>query len=174
MEELFDTFDDEGEFVGLLPRSEVHRSGAWHRSVHVLVFRSNGEVIVQRRADRKDLYPGLLDYSVGEHLQPGEDYEEAAIRGLHEELGIVGNIPQEYDLETRLEYVDEDKNIRDFEISRIFSLVYDGRICFDTTEISEVFEWKPSWIEREMKLDRSQFTSWFLKDLETLRIIATE
>ena len=174
MEELFDTFDDDGEFVGLLPRGEVHRSGAWHRSVHVLVFRSNGELIVQRRADRKDLYPGLLDYSVGEHLQPGERYTDGAVRGLHEELGIVGNIPQECGLETRLEYVDEDRNIRDFEISRIFSLVYDGQICIDTKEISEVFEWKPSWIEKEMKLDRSQFTSWFLRDLIALRIIERE
>ena len=171
--EFLDTFDKDGNFLHMLPRREVHRCGAWHRSVHVLVFRSTGELIVQCRADDKDLYAGILDYSVGEHLKPGETYVDGAIRGLGEELGIVGNIPCEYGFESTIEYVDKGKNIKDFEKSRIYSLVYDGPVLPDPTEISAVFEWKPSRIEDEMKRDRRQFTSWFLRDLSMLGIIST-
>jgi isopentenyl-diphosphate Delta-isomerase len=37
---------------------------------------------------RKRIGPGLWDVSLAEHLNPGESYAEAAIRGLKEELGI--------------------------------------------------------------------------------------
>ena len=32
-----------------LPRKQVHASGAWHRAVHIWVYNSKGEVILQKR-----------------------------------------------------------------------------------------------------------------------------
>ena len=40
------------------------------------------------RSDGKKVCPGLWDVSVAEHCQPGETYEDAALRGMEEELGL--------------------------------------------------------------------------------------
>ena len=86
--ELFATYDRNGRAQGLRRRDDVHREGLWHKSAQVFVFRSDGRLLIQRRAADKDLYAGLWDYSVGEHLQPGEEFHQGATRGLREELGI--------------------------------------------------------------------------------------
>ena len=89
-EEHFDTFDDDGQPTGLKPRSEVHRLGLWHRSAQVFLYTPAGELVVHRRAVDKDLYAGLWDHSVGEHLHPGESYLAGALRGVQEEFGLHG------------------------------------------------------------------------------------
>ena len=87
-EELFETYDAKGQALGLVPRSEVHRRGLWHRAVNVFLFDATGALYLQRRADTKDVAPGLWDLSAAEHLIPGETYADGALRGLAEELGV--------------------------------------------------------------------------------------
>jgi len=87
-DELLETFRQDGQFTGLVPRARVHGEGYWHCAVHVWLFDATGRVYIQRRSEAKDTNPGLWDVSVGEHLQPGEDYATAARRGLMEELGL--------------------------------------------------------------------------------------
>ena len=48
-EEVFETFDAAGAPTGTAPRSRVHREGLWHRAANVLLFRSDGRLIVQQR-----------------------------------------------------------------------------------------------------------------------------
>jgi isopentenyldiphosphate isomerase len=62
-----------------------------HRSVHILVFNSMGDLFVQKRSLSKDNDPGLWDSSAAGHVDSGEDYYHCAIRELGEELGIVVN-----------------------------------------------------------------------------------
>eukprot|EP00002_Diphylleia_rotans_P037562 TRINITY_DN8403_c0_g1_i1.p1 TRINITY_DN8403_c0_g1~~TRINITY_DN8403_c0_g1_i1.p1 ORF type:complete len:196 (-),score=56.90 TRINITY_DN8403_c0_g1_i1:108-695(-) len=88
MEEIFDIFDEHNKLIGQQLRRIVHKRGLYHRSVNVLLFNEKAEILLQRRAETKDVCPGLWDLSCAEHLQPGEDYESAARRGLKEELGI--------------------------------------------------------------------------------------
>lgn len=66
----------------------MHRDGDWHRTVHVWVVRSDGHVLVQRRAEDKRLEPGKLDVSVGGHLVAGE-LDVDVVREIEEELGLV-------------------------------------------------------------------------------------
>ena len=45
-------------------RSVVHRDGDWHRAVHVWILcLETGELVLQRRAETKDAWAGLLDIS---------------------------------------------------------------------------------------------------------------
>jgi isopentenyldiphosphate isomerase len=87
-EEIFDVVNDRDEVVGRAPRHEVHRRGLMHRAVHVLVFRSGGDVFLQKRSMRKDCAPGAWDSSASGHLDRGEDYDVCAVRELREELGV--------------------------------------------------------------------------------------
>src|SRR5207248_5652113 len=69
-------------------RSEVHGNNLYHRAVHILIFNEAVDVYLQQRSRRKDRHPLLWDSSAAGHVSDGENYDEAAKRELHEELGI--------------------------------------------------------------------------------------
>ncbi len=89
-EEVFDICDAEDRVIGQARRADVHARNLLHRAVHVWVFRSNGQLVAQRRSASKDQYPNTLTSSASGHLDAGEDYLTAAIRELEEELGFTG------------------------------------------------------------------------------------
>ncbi|KAK1323065.1 Nudix hydrolase 3 [Acorus calamus] len=69
--------------------SHVHRDGDYHRAVHVWIFsESTQELLLQRRADCKDSWPGLWDISSAGHISAGDSSLLTARRELEEELGI--------------------------------------------------------------------------------------
>ena len=55
--------------------------------VHVCIFNSKGELLIQRRTYNKKM-PGLWDVTCGGAVSTGESSWLAASRELHEELGI--------------------------------------------------------------------------------------
>lgn len=92
-EERLDVLNAAGDKIGVSkPRSEVHRDGDYHRAVHVWIYsESTGELLLQRRADCKDSWPGQWDISSAGHISAGESSLFSAQRELEEELGI--NLP---------------------------------------------------------------------------------
>jgi 16S rRNA (adenine1518-N6/adenine1519-N6)-dimethyltransferase len=91
-EEILPVVDENDVAVGTARRAAIHEQKLRHRSVHVLVFNSAGEILVQLRGPTKDQYPLYWDVSVGGHVNPGESYEAAARRELHEELGLTDEL----------------------------------------------------------------------------------
>jgi isopentenyl-diphosphate Delta-isomerase len=87
-EEIFDVVNERDEVIGQVPRSEVHRRGLLHRAVHVLIYNAKGEVFLQKRSKNKDTFPQRWDSSAAGHLNPGEPYEDCAMREVEEELGF--------------------------------------------------------------------------------------
>ncbi|HEV2318202.1 MAG TPA: NUDIX domain-containing protein [Verrucomicrobiae bacterium] len=92
-EEIFDIVNGRDEVIGRAPRSEVHARGLLHRAVHVLVFNCRGEVFLQKRSMKKDRQPGVWDSSCSGHVDSGEEYDQAAVRELGEEIGLRLNAP---------------------------------------------------------------------------------
>ena len=86
--EKFQTFSESGEVMTLEERGVVHSKGLWHQSAQVYLFNEHGDLLIQQRSDQKDLYAGLWDDSVGEHLRPRESFRDGALRGLYEELQV--------------------------------------------------------------------------------------
>lgn len=87
-DELFDVVDEGDRVVGRATRGEVHARGLLHRAVHVLLFNSWGELLLQKRSAHKDEFPLCYTSSASGHLDAGESYEAAARRELQEELGL--------------------------------------------------------------------------------------
>ena len=87
-QEMLDIVDAEDKLIGVRARGDVHSLGLMHRSVHILVFNSAGELFLQKRSQSKDSNPGLWDSSAAGHLEHGERYPDCATRELAEELGI--------------------------------------------------------------------------------------
>lgn len=89
---MFDLLTDTGEPAGKTKcRSEIHRDGDWHASVHIWIARrrlDGIEFLLQKRDDAKDSYPGCFDAASTGHIDAGEDPITAAIRELSEEIGV--------------------------------------------------------------------------------------
>ena len=86
----FDILDRNGQSLGFTASiAEAYRRGLWHRAVQVLVYTSDGKVLVQQRSRRSVILPSYLDMSAAGGVDPGETPEQAATRETSEELGIV-------------------------------------------------------------------------------------
>lgn len=93
MEEQIDILNPDGSFAGYARgRTEVHAKGLWHRTVHIWAFDEDGRVLFQLRSHVKENNPSLLDTSCAGHISAGDDSKHAAIRELHEELGVTKQI----------------------------------------------------------------------------------
>ena len=90
--EWFDVCDEGGRPTGeRISREEAHRLGVRHRTAHVWILRKTGqgtEVLLQKRSEKKDSYPGCYDTSSAGHIEAGDEPLPSALRELSEELGI--------------------------------------------------------------------------------------
>ena len=89
MVEFFDVLDEQGNKTGeVKARSEVHRDGDWHKSVHIWIVNDKDKILLQKRSPNKDSYPNMWDISSAGHLAAGDDSLSGAIREIKEELGV--------------------------------------------------------------------------------------
>jgi isopentenyldiphosphate isomerase len=89
-DELVEWVDDDDRVLGVVPRSRMRAENLLHRSVAVIVTTTDGRLVVQRRSDSKDVFPGWWDIGAGGVVGAGEPADEAARRELYEELGVRG------------------------------------------------------------------------------------
>lgn len=146
--EWLDIVDATGTPVGaVVERSEAHLYGVPHRTAHVWLFRKQGdkvEILLQKRSDNKDSYPGCWDISSAGHIPAGVDYIPSALRELSEELGItVSEDALHYCGWKRMTARDNFRGIPylDRQVTRIYALWYTpdmGEFCLQTEEISAV------------------------------------
>jgi isopentenyldiphosphate isomerase len=87
-DELIDILNDNLTVVKTCLKSEAHKNGWFHASVHIWFYTSKGEVLIQKRAKNKNTFPDLWDVSVAGHITSGEDVIVSAIREIKEEIGV--------------------------------------------------------------------------------------
>ncbi len=144
MMEFFDIVDDNDRVIGTAPRRECHGNPALvHRAAHVLVFNRAGQLLLQKRSPDKDIQPDKWDTSVGGHLDPGESYLEAAVREMHEELGLSG-LPLTFLYHSKIRNEIESENIATYLTS------HEGPFVYNRREIVEVRFWGPEEIDQGM------------------------
>ena len=133
MNEMFDVVDLSDQVVGQETRSFVHKRGALHRAVHIMIQRPSGEWVLQKRSSTKDLGPFLWTSSCSGHVDAGESYLEAAVRECMEELGIKV-VKDSFNEIFRCSPCKETGN----EFVRVYTLFYEREIIFDPLEINRI------------------------------------
>lgn len=155
-DELFDVIDENDHVLQQETRSVVHQLGLWHRGVHVLLFTREGKLLVQQRSKDRLHSPLALDCSVSEHVKAGEDYFEAALRGLSEEMGIHGIDIQPL-IKFKMNYGPNDN-----EISTIFQgEVNPAQVRFDPVEIERVDYYSLNELQELLMNKPARFSYWF-------------
>lgn len=169
-EEMFEIFsEDNKQSLGLERRSVVHKTGLFHRSVHVLIHNKKGDVLLQQRSSTKDVCPGLWDLSCGEHLKPQESYQDGAARGIAEELSI--HLPASSLVQVRPAAIQKvhipEKQIIDNEYTEFFEATIDDPsvVQIDPVEVQAI-RWLPLIdLPDLLASDPASFTPWGLSDL---------
>ncbi len=92
MTEFLDLVDENGQPTGgIISRDEAHRKGTLHRTAHVWLVRKKAggyDILLQKRSEAKESFPGFYDTSSAGHIPAGEEPLPSALRELKEELGI--------------------------------------------------------------------------------------
>ena len=89
MDKFSNVVNEDDEIIGLENRAKIHQEGLLHREVHVYFVTPAGQVICQHRAKDKDMFPDLLDATVGGHVEVGDSYEATAVKETREETGVI-------------------------------------------------------------------------------------
>jgi 8-oxo-dGTP pyrophosphatase MutT (NUDIX family) len=129
-DELVDIVDECDNVERVARRSELRRLNLRHRVAFVAVRSSRAEVLVHRRSDTKDVWPGWWDLAVGGVVTAGETYDAAARRELAEEIGLTGVEPERIGEGS---YEDGDVQL----LARVYALVHDGPFTFVDDEVVE-------------------------------------
>ena len=146
--EIVDVVDKRGIPTGeQVEREQAHTLGIRHRTSHVwIVRRKEGrlQVLLQKRSENKDSFPGCYDISSAGHIPAGVDFVSSAVRELKEELGCEVK-PEEliYCGQRCFEFQDtfHGKVFHDNQVSNVYALWLDREpetFSLQKEEVSEV------------------------------------
>lgn len=87
--EYFDLYDQDRIPLGKqIQRGNKIPEGEYHIAVHVCVFNSENQMLIQQRQPFKEGWSNMWDVSVGGSAVAGENSQAAAQRELEEEIGL--------------------------------------------------------------------------------------
>ena len=169
-----DTTDDQGELFIVVDKDDNvlefrtrydchHDKSLIHRTVGVLIFNKEGQILLQKRSTTKDMEPGVWGISSAGHVTAGQTDEKAVHRELIEELGI--DIP----LQFLKKFITT--NDRETERASLYKGVSEGPFKLDKREASEVKFFDPRQLRlqvasREIQLTKA--TEQTLREVEIL------
>lgn len=146
--EYLDIVDENGLPTGrTVERSEAHAQGILHRTSHVWLVRRRGEkleILLQKRSDEKESYPGCYDISSAGHIPAGVAFAPSALRELQEELGVAAREEELIFCGDCTEICDSEffgKPFHDREYSRVYALwcgLSESEFHFQAEEVSAV------------------------------------
>ncbi len=149
-----DIIDKNGNLTGqTVERSTAHAQGILHRTAHIWIIRTEQgriQILLQKRSENKDSFPGKFDTSSAGHIQAGDEPLESALRELEEELGIHAS-PEElwfagtFPISFAKEF--HGKMFRDEEIAFVY--IYDQPVDINTLTLQKEEVEEVQWFDLE-------------------------
>lgn len=88
MAELLTFVDENDNPIGSGDRKEAWTKGLYTRNIRVMIRDENGRILSQKRSVKKGTYPGMWTVAASGHVDAGEEWDVAATRETHEEIGV--------------------------------------------------------------------------------------
>ena len=156
-EELILVDSDDNE-IGYSSKSECHKGlGTLHRAFSIFLFNSTGELLIQKRSVKKELWGQYWSNSCCSHPRKGEDLYEAAARRIKQELSIKCNLSFLYKFQYQENY---NNNGSEHELCSVFYGLYDGSIQCNENEVEDWRMISSSQLNEEIGKSNTLFTPW--------------
>ena len=163
MEEILTLVDENDNEIGRETREKCHLGkGKMHRAIAIFLFNNKNLMLIQQRSQKKLLWPGYWDCSVATHVYPHETYEDAAERGLKQELDISARAERIL----AFTYFAPFGNHAENEYCALLTGRYDGVVTPNPSEVSSFNYASLKELKKEMTRKSQVYTPWFKIALE--------
>lgn len=155
--------DDNDVPLGKMEKELVHKKGLMHRAFSVFIFNTNGEMLLQQRADTKYHSAGLWTNTCCSHPRWGEELQEAVKRRLKEEMGLDCEATYLFSFKYKVELENE---MIENEFDHVFSGVSNQIPILNFNEVKDFKYQKVDEIRKQIKDSPEKFTYWFKHSIE--------
>lgn len=158
MQEFVVLVDENDQVIGQMEKMEAHEKALLHRAFSVMVFNSNNELLLQKRAYSKYHSGGLWTNTTCSHPRPGETILEAGSRRLNEEMGMTCELTQAFSFIYKAEL---DQGLTEYELDHVM-IGFSDETPHLNLEEANAFKWMSMPDLKKDMVEHPQFyTAWF-------------
>ena len=158
MQEQIILVDEKDNKIGVEEKMKAHQDGKLHRAFSIFLFNAGDEFLLQQRSLNKYHCGGLWTNTCCSHPQPDEKNDDAIVRRLKEEMGIVCKMDKAFDFVYQAKVTEE---LTEYEFDHVFVGRYDGKVSPNLTEVMD-YKWLGlSELQKKMQVSPEIFTPWF-------------
>jgi isopentenyl-diphosphate Delta-isomerase len=160
---LIPLVDNDDQIIGHEEKLKVHQLGLLHRAFSILIYNSEGKMLIHKRALGKYHSPGLWTNTCCGHPNKDESMESATKRRLYEEMGIVCDLNYKFTFSYTASF---DNGLIENEIDHVYTGKFDNDFIINQEEVCE-YEWLDNEdIKERVSKNPSEFTFWFKEILK--------
>lgn len=151
--------NEHDEVLGSADKASCHdNAGILHRAFSILIFNSQGELLLQKRSPEKRLWGDFWSNSCCSHPRQGETMDIASERRLWEELGLRVKLTYLYKFQYQADFGDAGS---ENELCWVYVGICDQAPSTNANEISEWRYVAKAELDRELATQPEAFTPWF-------------
>lgn len=144
--------------IGKMNKLEAHEKGLLHRAISVLIFNSNGDWLLQQRAQEKYHSPLLWSNTACSHPEPGEQSIDAAKRRLNEEMGLSANLKFAFSFVYKVSF---SNGLTEHEYDHVFIAKTNSTPVINKSEAQDFKYVSQTWLMADIKKNPENYTEWF-------------
>lgn len=144
--------------IGSIEKIEAHEKALLHRAFSVFIFNSNGELLMQQRANDKYHSAGLWTNTCCSHPFPSEMTMDAANRRLYEEMGLKTELQFKFKFLYKAPF---DNNLTEHEIDHVFVGYSDETPQLNADEVAAHKYMTLESVQQSIAIEPEQYTVWF-------------
>ena len=150
--------DERDTAVGIMEKMEVHQKALLHRAFSVFIFNDKGEMLLQKRAEKKYHSGGLWTNACCSHPQPGEDTMESANNRLREEMGFNTALHKAFTFVYKAPF---ENGLTEHEYDHVFVGSFNGLIKPNPAEVEDYCYQSLDELKQSLQTHPHHFTAWF-------------
>lgn len=150
--------NEQDENIGECEKLETHRKGYLHRAFSIFIFNSDGDCLLQKRANHKYHSPALWSNACCSHDVAGTNFNTYINQRLKEEIGITANLKKLFKTIYKLEC---GNNLTEHELNHVYIGFTDQKPILNLDEVSETRYIRKDMLLVELDKESEKFTGWF-------------
>lgn len=150
--------DHNDEQIGTMAKMEAHEKALLHRAFSVFILNTQGQIMLQQRAESKYHSPLLWTNTCCSHQREGESNIDAGKRRLQEEMGFVVDLEEVFSFIYKAPF---DNGLTEHELDHVMLGTYNDAPIINRDEV-ENWKWMlPADIKEDIANSPEKYTEWF-------------